>query len=819
MIPAENNLNKSVWRRRVINLFVMLSVGVLGVCGKSIKDLPLVLRGEVVESLGHSPLKGVRVALLDSGYNEIDTIISGDEYEYMTFSNGPLPAVFKLKMPRKSGRYYISFEHEKYNPFVKTLDIGHIGGRELQRDLGKVVLVKAPRQLGEVTVTATKVKFYNKGDTLVYNADAFELPEGSMLDALVAQLPGVEIKENGQIYVNGKFVENLILNGKDFFAGNSQVMLENLGAYMVKDVAVYEQAGEKSKFMGRDMGDKSYVMDVRLKKEYRQGWIANIEGGAGTNSRYMGRFFGMRYTDFTRVGVYANVNNLSDNGRQDERGGFDPAKRMPGSKRHRNAGMTYNASTRDDRLSSSGNIIWAHTASFDDERTTRTNFLPGGDNYSYHYKTGKGISNMVRGNTGTYYEVSKSVKMNLSVIGNYSSFDNRYDNLDATFNTEQTEMTRNLLDSLYITSNPAVNEMVNRIAKKTASKGHNFSMDLGYNNWIKVPYTSDMMQVWMYGKYIEERTRSNSLYRINTGRDYEPKFNEGQWYDTKPNRGYEINSGVSYNYLSRFVLEPRYEFTHRRKVKNQLTHIMDNLADLGIYGLTAPVGAEYSTDDSYWSNTSSNIHDIGAKFNIWFKGKMNISLNGGVQLVGANLWYNRFNKPFKIKRHSIMPVVKEAMAQYEWGKARSNYGTLPKNIVKLIYKLNGNIPELEWLLPITDNTDPMNIYEGAETLKNQFNHNWELSWSWKDSSRPFNHKIELTYALQSNALVRGYTYDTATGVRRIRSYNTSGNWSEGANSIVSLQFGPKRKMALSNNAGISYGHATDMIGTNVETPA
>ena len=68
-------------------------------------------------------------------------------------------------------------------------------------------------------------------------------------------------------------------------------------------------------------------------------------------------------------------------------------------------------------------------------------------------------------------------------------------------------------------------------------------------------------------------------------------------------------------------------------------------------------------------------------------------------------------------------------------------------------------------------------------------------------------------------MVRGYTYDTATGVRRIRSYNTSGNWSEGANSIVSLQFGPKRKMALSNNAGISYGHATDMIGTNVETPA
>ena len=50
------------------------------------------------------------------------------------------------------------------------------------------------QQLEEVTVTATKVKFYHKNDTLVYNADAFQLSEGSMLDALVKQLPGAELK-------------------------------------------------------------------------------------------------------------------------------------------------------------------------------------------------------------------------------------------------------------------------------------------------------------------------------------------------------------------------------------------------------------------------------------------------------------------------------------------------------------------------------------------------------------------------------------------------------------------------------------------------
>ena len=76
---------------------------------------------------------------------------------------------------------------------------------------------RSVKELAEVTVKATMVKFYNKGDTLVYNAGAFKLADGSMLDALIRQLPDVELKDDGRIYVRGQYVENLLLNGKDFF--------------------------------------------------------------------------------------------------------------------------------------------------------------------------------------------------------------------------------------------------------------------------------------------------------------------------------------------------------------------------------------------------------------------------------------------------------------------------------------------------------------------------------------------------------------------------------------------------------------------------
>lgn len=297
--------------------------------------------------------------LLDSTFNVIDSTLSAKE-AYVTYFSGngkEQPAEFSLKMPRKTGVYYLSLEFDKYNPLTRPLEIKRIGSRESMLDLDEIVLTRAPKKLGEVVVTATKVKFYNKGDTLVFNADAFELAEGSMLDALVSQLPGVELKENGQIYVNGRFVENLLLNGKDFFKGDNSIMLDNLGSYMVKDVAVYEKSSAMSEFAGRDVEKKDFVMDVRLKKEYRRGWIANVEAGGGTNSRYLGRMFGMHYTDFSRIALFANINNLNDNQRPDQAGGFDPSKIQPGSRRHQNVGLTYNVDTRNGKINSEGNII------------------------------------------------------------------------------------------------------------------------------------------------------------------------------------------------------------------------------------------------------------------------------------------------------------------------------------------------------------------------------------------------------------------------------------------------------------------------------
>ena len=228
---------------------------------------------------------------------------------------------FAFQVPARPASYVIKASYLGFQTTEMPYTVDNIYKREQQRDLPPVYMKRESKMLKEVVVTATKVQFYYKGDTLVFNADAFELAEGSMIDALVRQLPGVELKDGGRIYHNGKYVDALLLNGKDFFRGDHTIMLENLPTYTVKTIEIYDKWGEQSEFLGQQVADdKRYVMDVKLKKEYSIGTLGHVEAGGGTNDRWLARLFALRFSDHSRVAAYATANNLNGDRKPGESG-------------------------------------------------------------------------------------------------------------------------------------------------------------------------------------------------------------------------------------------------------------------------------------------------------------------------------------------------------------------------------------------------------------------------------------------------------------------------------------------------------------------
>lgn len=303
-----------------IVLFLFFSLGL------SAQD-EILVNGSILDAFLKTPLPEARVTVMTEDSTVVkDSIIIG----IIKDKNGKVVHTqFNVMLPR-GAKYIVRGSLRGYEDAYAMVDL-HVEGEGIYTiDHGLQLRKIREVFLDDVVVKATKVKMYYKGDTLVYNADAFKLPDGSMLNDIIRQMPGVTMNDKGEIFVNGRKVDELLLGERSFFRGNSKVLLENLPYYTVKNVKVYEHDSDINKAMGQQVTEKQYVMDVNLKNEYKQGLISNVEAAAGTEKRYLGRAFALGFSDPFRITLLANLNNVSESRHIGENGYWRPES-MPRS--------------------------------------------------------------------------------------------------------------------------------------------------------------------------------------------------------------------------------------------------------------------------------------------------------------------------------------------------------------------------------------------------------------------------------------------------------------------------------------------------------
>ena len=266
------------------------------------------LSGAVEDGFLEMPLPKAKVSVLRT-----DSSIVVDSAQIFFFYGSGMKIVraqFGTDVNAAEREYLVHASMDGYDDVWKRVPIP----RPLQDDVDVPTLKmrkSSVKTLHEVTVTATKIKMFYRGDTLIYDATAFKMPEGSMLDDLIRQLPGVTLNADGEIFVNGRKVDELLLGSRTFFGGNKRVLMENLPYYTVKHLKVYEKQTDMSEALGYDVEPRKYVMDVNLKEEYKRGYIGNVEAAGGTDERWLGRAFLLGFTDRLRFTLFGQSDQWS----------------------------------------------------------------------------------------------------------------------------------------------------------------------------------------------------------------------------------------------------------------------------------------------------------------------------------------------------------------------------------------------------------------------------------------------------------------------------------------------------------------------------
>ena len=84
-------------------------------------------------------------------------------------------------------------------------------------DIGSIPLPTDAKTLDEILVYAERPPVIMKKDTIEFNASAFKTLPNALVEDLLKRLPGVMVDKEGNIVVNGKPVNRILVDGKNIF--------------------------------------------------------------------------------------------------------------------------------------------------------------------------------------------------------------------------------------------------------------------------------------------------------------------------------------------------------------------------------------------------------------------------------------------------------------------------------------------------------------------------------------------------------------------------------------------------------------------------
>ena len=203
-------------------------------------------------------------------------------------------------------KFSIKVSYIGYNNFIKLYDFSGSNSNGIIND---IMLVPGNNMMGNITLESQKVQI--KEDTVSYVVDSTMYRKNDNVEALLKNLPGVQVDKDGTVTAQGKQVTKVKVNGKDFFNGDVTTATREINADMVDRIQIIDDYGDQAAFTGIKDGDPTKTLNIQLRKDKNKGYFGNVTGGAGTDSRYLSSVSVNKFNNDQQLSVLSNMNNTN----------------------------------------------------------------------------------------------------------------------------------------------------------------------------------------------------------------------------------------------------------------------------------------------------------------------------------------------------------------------------------------------------------------------------------------------------------------------------------------------------------------------------
>lgn len=640
------------------------------------------------------------------------------------------------------------------------------------KKMGNIELATDAVMLQEAVVVAEAPQVTVVEDTLMYNSSAYRTPEGAMLEELVKKLPGAEIDDDGNVKINGKDLKKIMVDGKEFFGGDVKTGLKNLPVDMVDKLKTYDKKSDLARVTGIDDGEEETVLDLTVKKGMNQGWFGNADLGAGTKDRYTGRMMLNRFVDKTQFSIIGSANNVNDQGFSG--GGGGPRWR---SNNGLNATkmLGANFATQTNKLELGGSVRYNFQDADISSINSSERFLQNGNSYSN--------SNNKNRNKGTNLNADFRMEWKPDTLTNiifrpnfsYGRTNNASRSESGTFNEDPFNLIVNPNDDLNfdnLSDDPLKDIRVNATNSASLSKGKSLSGNATLQVNRKLNNRGRNLTfrgVFGYGdndndQYTQSETRYYQLLN-HLGGDSILYRNQ---YITTPTRNYNYTAQVTYSepIAKATFLQFSYQFQYKYSKSDKTTFDLLDYPDWAIGG-ALPSGYESHAVDSLSKNAEYRYYNHDASVGLRFiRPKYQLNVGMSFQPQNSTLSYKKGDYMIDTT-HTVFNFAPNMDLRFRFSKVSQ---------LRFTYRGRSNQPTMENLLPITDNSNPLNIRMGNPGLKPSFAHTMRLFYNTYNAEKQRGIMTHFSFTATQNSISNSTRYNEETGGLITRPENINGNW-------------------------------------------
>ena len=584
-------------------------------------------------------------------------------------------------------------------------------------ELDSIVLRSDPLTAEEFEIVAELQRMYQRGDTIIFNADAYEMPTGSVLLDLVRRLPGLKYQDGKMTYL-GRDINEIRLNGDSFFKRDMSIALNNMPTDKLKSLKVYEVPDDTLNVMS----DNHLVMDMETKEPMDRTIFANVEVGTTENfDRYRFEIDGSMWKE----------------GGSELYGSYS-----------RNT-IPYEYSTQLKTENSNGNLYYSkefdkvsvnasagYGSSYNENKTANYNkmFMPDFTQNSVSENTSSNGGHNWNGSVGMNGRVNDKTWYNLNMDMSRNRNNNSSYSVDSISNEGEGLISSTIQSSTGENTGSSynVNGGMNKTFGKDDKYHFNFYLRVGRSDDDGVSTNTSESRFAQLGDSVRKVN-----HRISTPshtNSYSANFNLNRQMG---DAGY-LGVGYNFSYDDGTSVQ-RYE---------------DVNAD----------GTLTEVDSLYYDRRNSNLNN---SFDLdYFYSDSVYRINLSANMAPVLMTIDNMNKiPGKDDEH-----IRYSGIRYS-ANASFRVKLFNKSQIGLGYNGSNGLPGVQQLSMVTDYSDPMNIHEGNSNLKNSFSHSVNLEFQLQSWMR-----TRVSYGTTLNAITTLTRLDRQTGARITSPENINGNW-------------------------------------------